>query len=66
MVRLVIPLSPATTDALARLTSNEFREPRMQAKLILERELARAHALPVEEQDDTDTRPAAAVEAVTT
>jgi hypothetical protein len=38
-MRVVIPLSDASSDALRRLASEEFRDPRMQAKLILERAL---------------------------
>ena len=61
-MRITIPLSDATGDALRRLASQEFRDPRMQAKLILERELQRAGALPAEQTDSdrpsTSDRPA--------
>ncbi len=43
-MRITIPLSEASGDELRRLASQEFRDPRMQAKLILERELARDSA----------------------
>ncbi len=35
-MRLTIPLSDASSDALRRLASHEYRDPRMQAKLLLE------------------------------
>ncbi len=47
-MRITIPLNDACGDALRRLASQEFRDPRMQAKLILERELKRVGALPTE------------------
>jgi hypothetical protein len=43
-MRITVPLNEACGDALRRLASQEFRDPRMQAKLILERELRRAGA----------------------
>ncbi len=50
-MRITVPLNEACGDALRRLASQEFRDPRMQAKLILERELRRAGAA---EQTATD------------
>jgi hypothetical protein len=35
-VRLTIPLSDASSDALRRLASREYRDTRMQAKFLLE------------------------------
>ena len=46
-MRLTIPLSDASSDALRRLASHEYRDPRMQAKLLLEQAIRdRAGALP--------------------
>jgi hypothetical protein len=36
VVRLTIPLSDASSDALRRLASREYRDTRMQAKYLLE------------------------------
>jgi hypothetical protein len=45
-LRITIPLSDASADALRELASREYRDPRSQAKLILERELRTAGTLP--------------------
>lgn len=45
-MRIVIPLSDASSDALRELAGREFRDPRMQAKLLLERALNIPGALP--------------------
>ena len=39
MVKVVIPLGPASRAAFDRLAARELRDPRMQAKLMLERAL---------------------------
>ena len=62
-MRIYIPLSDASSDALRRLASQEVRPPQMQAKYLLEEALRRAGALPAE-QTTPDFRPTAAVEAV--
>jgi hypothetical protein len=49
-VRLMIPLSDASSDALRRLASREYRDPRMQAKLLLEQAL-RERAGPLQADD---------------
>jgi hypothetical protein len=38
-MRIVVPLTDAGADALRRLASRELRDPRMQAKLLLEEAL---------------------------
>jgi hypothetical protein len=54
-VRLTIPLSDATGDVLRRLASHEYRDPRMQAKLLLEQAIRdRAGTVPTDEHDLTD------------
>jgi hypothetical protein len=51
-VRLTIPLSEASSDALCRLASREYRDPRMQAKLLLEQALReRAGALQADDRE---------------
>jgi hypothetical protein len=50
-VRLTIPLSDATGDALRRLASQEYRDTRMQAKFLLEQAIHdRAGALPADDR----------------
>jgi hypothetical protein len=51
-VRLTIPLSDASSDTLRRLASREYRDPRMQAKLLLEEALRnRADALQADDRE---------------
>ena len=53
-MRITIPLSDASSDALRRLASKEVRPPQMQAKYLLEEALRRAGALPSEQDNATD------------
>ena len=53
MTRITISLSDPEKMALRRLASNEFREPRDQARLILRKELERKGLLQIETPVDT-------------
>jgi hypothetical protein len=45
---VVVPLSPSTATALRELAERELRDPRLQARWLLEDGLRRARALPPE------------------
>jgi len=57
-LRLSIPLSDASSDALRRLAYRELRHPQMQAKYLLEEALRARGILPAEptEQDAATDR----------
>jgi hypothetical protein len=65
-VRITIPLSEASGDALRVLASREYRDPRQQAKYLLEQTIRErsAGALPAEPTPD-HRADQAAVEAAT-
>ena len=50
-MRLSIPLSDASSDALRRLAYRELRHPQMQAKYLLEEALRARGALPAEQTE---------------
>jgi hypothetical protein len=47
-LRITIPLSESSVDALRELASRECRDPRMQAKFLLERAIRGSAKLPRE------------------
>jgi len=55
-MRIYVPLSDASGDALRRLASQEVRPPQMQAKYLLEEALRARGVLCPEEHDAYDTR----------
>jgi predicted transcriptional regulator len=62
-LRITIPLSEDTGDALRQLASRECRDPRMQAKFLLERAIRTCDGLPKEGAADLTTYPTPATAA---
>jgi hypothetical protein len=67
VARIVIQISDASRDDLVRLASRDYRDPRMQAKYLLEQAIRdRSAGTRPADNPATDPRPTAAVEAVKT
>jgi hypothetical protein len=57
-VRITIPLSDASCDALRRMAYESYRDPKMQAKFLLEQAIReRAGALPTDDERLTTGSP---------
>ncbi len=64
-MRLSIPLSDASSDALRRLAYRELRHPQMQAKFLLEEALRARGILPAEPSENDRADQAAALSGAT-
>lgn len=64
--KIYVMLAPHEAGALLDLSLREDRYPQQQAARFIREGLARAGALPAEQDAATDPRPTAALEAVTT